>query len=71
MDKRKERYLTMLDEESKIRALADNYDLEFLLEESDVRVIHVIKYLVDEGFLDLDDYFNFDAELKEWRRLEE
>jgi len=61
----------MLDEESKIRALADNYDLEFLLEESDVRVIHVIKYLVDEGFLDLDDYFNFDAELKEWRRLEE
>ena len=71
MDKRKERYLTMLDEESKIRALADNYDLEFLLEESDVRVIHVIKYLVDEGFLDLDDYFNFDAEIEEWRRLEE
>lgn len=63
--------MTMLDEESKIRALADNYDLEFLLEESDVRVIHVIKYLVDEGFLDLDDYFNFDAELEEWRRLEE
>ena len=52
----------MLDEESKIRALADNYDLEFLLEESDVRVIHVIKYLVEEGFLDLDDYFNFDAD---------
>lgn len=71
MDKRKERYLTMLDEESKIRALADNYDLDFLLEESDVRVMHVIKYLVDEGFLDLDDYFNFDAELEEWRRLEE
>ena len=71
MDKREERYLTMLDEESKIRALADNYDLEFLLEESDVRVMHVIKYLVDEGFLDLDDYFNFDAELEEWRRLEE
>ena len=71
MDKRKERYLTMLDEESKIRALADNYDLDILLEESDVRVIHVIKYLVDEGFLDLDDYFNFDAELEEWRRLEE
>jgi hypothetical protein len=71
VDKRKERYLTMLDEESKIRALADNYDLDFLLEESDVRVMHVIKYLVDEGFLDLDDYFNFDAELEEWRRLEE
>jgi len=63
--------LTMLDEESKIRALADNYDLDFLLEESDVRVMHVIKYLVDEGFLDLDDYFNFDAEIEEWRRLEE
>jgi|TARA_R110002012_G_scaffold317630_1_gene534469 glyoxylate carboligase len=61
----------MLDEESKIRALADNYDLDFLLEESDVRVMHVIKYLVDEGFLDLDDYFNFDAEIEEWRRLEE
>lgn len=71
MDKRKERYLTMFDEESKIRALADNYDLEFLLAESDVRVIHVIKYLVDEGFLDLDDYFNFDAEIEEWRRIEE
>lgn len=63
--------MTMLDEESKIRALADNYDLDFLLEESDVRVMHVIKYLVDEGFLDLDDYFNFDAEIEEWRRLEE
>tara|TARA_R100001460_G_scaffold47467_1_gene85245 strand:+ start:12925 stop:13110 length:186 start_codon:yes stop_codon:yes gene_type:complete len=61
----------MFDEESKIRALADNYDLEFLLAESDVRVIHVIKYLVDEGFLDLDDYFNFDAEIEEWRRIEE
>jgi len=71
VDKRKERYLTMFDEESKIRALADNYDLEFLLAESDVRVIHVIKYLVDEGFLDLDDYFNFDAEIEEWRRIEE
>jgi glyoxylate carboligase len=71
VDKREERYLTMLDEESKIRALADNYDLDFLLEESDVRVMHVIKYLVDEGFLDLDDYFNFDAEIEEWRRLEE
>lgn len=71
MDKRKERYLTMLDEESKILALAENYDLQFLLEENDIRSTFVIKYLVEEGLIDLEDYFNLDAEIEEWRRLEE
>jgi glyoxylate carboligase len=71
VDKRKERYLTMLDEESKILALAENYDLQFLLEENDIRNTFVIKYLVEEGLIDLEDYFNLDAEIEEWRRLEE
>jgi glyoxylate carboligase len=71
VDKRKERYLTMLDEESKIIALAENYDLQFLLEENDIRSTFVIKYLVEEGLIDLEDYFNLDAEIEEWRRLEE
>jgi len=71
VDKRKERYLTMLDEESKILALAENYDLQFLLEENDIRSTFVIKYLVEEGLIDLEDYFNLDAEIEEWRRLEE
>ena len=27
--------------------------------------------LVEEGYIDLADYFNLDAELKEWKRIEE
>lgn len=61
----------MLDEESKILALAENYDLQFLLEENDIRSTFVIKYLVEEKLIDLEDYFNLDAEIEEWRRLEE
>jgi glyoxylate carboligase len=44
----------MLDEESKILALAENYDLQFLLEENDIRNTFVIKYLVEEGLIDLE-----------------
>ena len=61
----------MLDEESKIIARAENYDLQFRLEENDIRNTFVIKDLVEEGLIDLEDYFNLDAEIEEWRRLEE
>jgi hypothetical protein len=61
----------MFDLESKIRELADNYGLMLLLEQNDISEMFVIKYLVLEGFIDVDDYFNLDAELKEWKRVEE
>jgi hypothetical protein len=61
----------MFDLESKIRELVDNYGLTLLLEQNDISERFVIKYLVLEGFIDVDDYFNLDAELAEWKRVEE
>ncbi len=61
----------MFDFDSKIAALANNYGLEVLLEQSEVEEELVIRLLVDEGLIDLEDYFNFDAEYEAWERLEE
>lgn len=44
----------------KIDILADSYPLESLLEQNDVEERVVVKWLVDEGFVDLDDYFGFE-----------
>jgi hypothetical protein len=60
----------MLDQESKIVALIENYGVVLLLEQNDVSEYVVVKFLVDEGLIDLDDYFNFDAELEEWEKNE-
>ena len=56
----------MFDEESKIQALVDNYGLNYLLEDNQISENFVVKYLIEEGMIELDNYFNFDAEMKEW-----
>jgi hypothetical protein len=61
----------LFDFESKLIALVDNYGLMLLLEMNDISEETVVKYLIDEGLIDLDNYFNLDAELEEWERIEE
>ncbi|MAO19305.1 MAG: hypothetical protein CMJ25_01030 [Phycisphaerae bacterium] len=61
----------MFDEESKIQALVDNYGLNYLLEDNQISENFVVKYLIEEGMIELDNYFNFDAEMKEWMEWEE
>ena len=71
MDKKRKDGLTMFDEESKIQALVDNYGLNYLLEDNQISENFVVKYLIEEGMIELDNYFNFDAEMKEWMEWEE
>lgn len=61
----------MFDLESKLNALAENYGLQLLLDQNDISAYVVVKFLVEEGYIDLDDYFNLDVELEEWKRIEE
>lgn len=61
----------MFDLDSKIRALVENYGLVLLLEQNDISEGVIVEWLVDEGFIDLDDYFNFDAEMNHWKEQEE
>ncbi len=61
----------MFDLDSKIRALVENYGLELLLEQNEISERLIIEYLVDESLINLDDYFNLDAEMAEWKRIEE
>jgi len=61
----------MFDMESKLNALLENYGLSLLLEQNDISEYIVILFLVEEGYIDLSDYFNLDAELEEWKRTEE
>jgi hypothetical protein len=61
----------MFDYDSKIRALVQNYGLELLLEQNEIPEEYVVAWLVDEKRIDVEDYFNLDAELEEWKRIEE
>ena len=61
----------MFDLESKIRALVENYGLELLLEQNEISERLIIEHLIDEKLINLDDYFNLDAEMAEWKRIEE
>lgn len=61
----------MFDLDSRIEALVDNYGLALLLEMADITEEKIIRYLVDEGLIDLDDYFNTDAEMELWKEQEE
>jgi hypothetical protein len=61
----------MFDLESRIRALVENFGLLELLEQNDILEEFVIQFLVDEGLIDLEDYFNTDAEMEYWKELEE
>lgn len=61
----------MFDYESKLKALVENYGLAFLLEENDISEEFVIRFLVDEGLISFEDYFNTDAEQRWWKEIEE
>lgn len=61
----------MFDYDSKLRALAENYGLMLLLEQNDISEEFVIRFLVDEGLIDFDDYFNTDAEQRWWKEIEQ
>lgn len=61
----------MFDYESKLKALVENYGLTFLLEENDISEEFVIRFLVDEGMISFDDYFNTDEEQRWWKEIEE
>jgi hypothetical protein len=61
----------MFDLASKIRALVQNYGLELLLEQNEIPEEFVVAWLVEEKRIDVEDYFNLDAELEEWKRIEE
>ena len=61
----------MFDLDSKIRALVQNYGLELLLEQNEIPEEFVVAWLVDEKRIDVEDYLNLDAELQEWKRIEE
>jgi hypothetical protein len=61
----------MFDYESKLKALVENYGLAFLLEENDISEEFVIRFLVDEGMISFDDYFNTDEEQRWWKEIEE
>jgi|TARA_R100000664_G_C2759972_1_gene150525 hypothetical protein len=61
----------MFDFESKINALVENYGLSLILEQKEISEFHVIKLLVENDLVDLDDYFNLDNEYKAWKEQEE
>lgn len=61
----------MFDFESKLTALVENYGLMLLLEQNDVSEETVIKFLIDEGLIDLENYFNTDTEMDYWKEQEE
>jgi len=61
----------MFDLESRIAALVENLGLMYVLEQIDLSEETVIKMLIDEGFLDLEDFFNTDAEMEYWKERDE
>ena len=61
----------MFDFESRLEALVENFGLAHLLEENEITEEFVIKFLIEEGMIDLNDYFNTDAEYKHWKEQEE
>jgi hypothetical protein len=61
----------MFDYDSKLRALVENYGLLLLLEQNDITEEKVIEWLIEERLIDLEDYFNMDAELDHWKELEQ
>lgn len=44
-------------EDDKVQVLADTFPLETLLEQNDIEEFVIVRWLVDEGLLNLNDYF--------------
>jgi hypothetical protein len=60
----------MFDHDSKIEALVDNYGLQLLMEQNDLDDEAIIRKLVDDGTINMNDYFYLDVEIREWKDLE-
>jgi|TARA_R110000803_G_scaffold29927_4_gene67891 hypothetical protein len=60
----------MFDFNSKLEALVENYGLELLLEQNDITPEFIIRFLIDEKLINLNDYFNTDVEMEQWKELE-
>lgn len=61
----------MFDFDSKLKALVENYGLMILLEQNEITEEFVVKFLIEEGLIDFDDYINVDEEMEHWKELEE
>lgn len=57
--------------DNKIEALVENYGIVLLLEQNEIAEGTVVRFLIDEGLIDLDDYFNLDAEYNWWEEQTE
>jgi hypothetical protein len=57
--------------DNKIEALVENYGIVLLLEQNEIAEGTVVRFLVDEGLIDLNDYFNLDAEYDWWEEQTE
>jgi hypothetical protein len=57
--------------DNKIEALVENYGIVLLLEQNEIAEGTVVRFLIDEGLIDLDDYFNLDAEYDWWEEQTE
>lgn len=61
----------MFDLDSKVAALVENYGIVLILEQNEITEEFVIRFLIDEGLIDLDEYFSTDADMEAWGMLEE
>ena len=61
----------MFDHDSKIEALVSNYGLKLLMEQNDLDEEAIIRKLVDDGTINMNDYFYLDIEIKQWKELEQ
>ena len=60
----------MFDHDSKIEALVNNYGLQLLMEQNDLDDEAIIRKLVDDGTINMNDYFYLDVAIREWKDLE-
>lgn len=51
--------------DNRVEILASNYPLQTLLEQNDLENRVVVQWLVDEGYVNLNDYFYEDMEMIE------
>lgn len=49
----------------RLKVLADYYPLKDILEQNDIEPYMVIQWLIDEGLVDLDDYFYLEEEVED------
>lgn len=59
----------MLTIEAKLTVLAEDFDIDYVLENADITKYHVFKLLHEEGLLNLDDFIdtsNEEEEIESW-----